>query len=109
MVRAWLRQLRKRLLGSKSACSPIVRRTRSTPLSIESLEDRTLMASGLVASLTDDGLLHVYGTPGKDSIALQRNADQISVVGSNIRYDGKFLKQVDAANVTRIEISALKG
>ncbi len=109
MVRAWLRRLRTRLFGTRSARRPIVSRDHSARLGVESLEERTLMATGLVASLTDDGLLHIYGTPGKDTIAVQRNGDQIAVVGSSIRYDGAIDNTVDAADVTRIEISALKG
>lgn len=48
---------------------------------VETLEDRNLMAAGITASLTADGILAVTGTEKNDTIVVRQMNNRISVVG----------------------------
>ena len=66
MLRAWLTKLRKQFFGKVAP----IRKTPSKRMrpGLELLEDRRLLAGGLAASLSSDGLLRIYGTHQDDAI-----------------------------------------
>ena len=75
---------------------------------LECLEDRTLLAAHLTASLTS-GLLRIDGTAGADTIVVRDVRNQISVDGVRISAAGRAEASVSAAAVSRIEIFGESG
>lgn len=75
---------------------------------LECLEDRTLLAAHLTASLTS-GLLRIDGTAGADTIVVRDIHNQISVDGVKIGVAGRAESRVSAAAVSRIEVFGESG
>ncbi len=75
---------------------------------IECLEDRTLMASGLTASLSG-GLLRIDGTGRADQVIVRHAHNRISVDHATIRVGGRGRLAVAASGVRRIEVRAKGG
>lgn len=75
---------------------------------VEALEERCLL-SGITATLSSAGVLHVEGTETADRIIIRQNANLISVDGIRIVADGQSVARVAAAAVTRIEVDARGG
>ena len=76
---------------------------------VECLEDRTLMASHLTATL-EGGLLRIVGTNGNDRIVVGQQNNHISVEGIVIHVRGRSpVKSVNARDVSRIQVLGLGG
>ncbi|HKB41116.1 MAG TPA: hypothetical protein VKD72_32105, partial [Gemmataceae bacterium] len=75
---------------------------------VECLEERSLLASHLIASLTG-GLLRIEGTNQSDQIIVREVSNRISVEHVLIRAGGRLRASVSAASVSRIEIRGLGG
>ena len=76
---------------------------------IECLEDRSLMAAHLTATLSN-GLLRVDGTAGADHIVIRQKHNQISVDGTVIKVRGQgSVASVSADSVNRVEVRGLEG
>src|SRR5262249_57916679 len=75
---------------------------------VECLEERSLLASHLIASLTG-GLLRIEGTNQSDQIIVREAGNRISVEHVLIRAGGRLRASVSAASVSRIEIRGLGG
>ncbi|MBI1914350.1 MAG: hypothetical protein HYS12_06375 [Planctomycetes bacterium] len=75
---------------------------------IERLEERTLLASHLTASLSE-GLLRIEGTRHSDRIIVREVNNQIGVDGVFIRAGGRVRASVSASSVSRIEVNGLGG
>jgi uncharacterized protein YkwD len=76
---------------------------------VECLEDRTLMAAHVTATL-EHGLLRIVGTNGNDRIVVQQHNNQISVEGILIHVSGRHpVKRVNAGEVRRIQVLGLGG
>src|SRR5438477_11751107 len=76
--------------------------------SVERLEERTLLASHLTASLSG-GLLRINGTSHGDQISVREVNNQISVEGVFIRAGGRERASVSASRVSRIQVNGLGG
>src|SRR5262249_52029815 len=75
---------------------------------VERLEERTLLASHLTASLSG-GLLRIQGTSHGDQIIVREINNRISVAGVSIRVGGHRRASVSASSVRRIEVNGLGG
>src|SRR6266511_405364 len=76
---------------------------------LECLEDRTLMAAHLTASLSD-GLLRIDGTGGNDQIVVRQSNYRISVDGTDIRVKGVgAVHSVKASDVSVLNVRGLEG
>jgi Ca2+-binding RTX toxin-like protein len=90
------------------------RKLRSRALHLQALEDRSLMAANVTASLNlADRVLRVEGTLAADTIQVRNNSGKLSVAGVSIAVasDAGTANQfqVDASQVARIEVRALAG
>src|SRR6266542_2765954 len=75
---------------------------------VECLEERSLLASHLTASLTG-GLLRIDGTNRSDQILVREVGNRIAVDHVFIRAGGHLRAAVRAASVSRIEVRGLAG
>src|SRR5205085_10329253 len=76
--------------------------------SVEGLEERTLLASHLTATLSE-GLLRIGGTSHGDQILVREVNHQISIDGVFIRAGRRLHESVSAASVNRIQVNGLGG
>lgn len=74
----------------------------------DTLEDRTLLASGLTASVTG-GILRIQGTEAADRITLRQVDYRLRVDGITIRENGVQVADLDARRVYKVEIDARGG
>jgi hypothetical protein len=72
-----------------------LKQSRSLSLGLEQLEERTVMAASISASL-NNGILQIQGTSRNDNIALGLSNNQISVSGVSTRFN---LSQVQSIRV----------
>src|SRR5262245_30380216 len=100
----------RRLLSSlaRTQKAPARRRAWRPALSVESLEERELMASHLTATL-QSGQLRVEGTRGNDTIHVRQDAGSISVGGISIITPAGPVRRVEAGSVSSIEVYGLAG
>src|SRR5437764_805045 len=75
---------------------------------VEVLEERSLLAAHLMASLSG-GLLRIEGTNQADQIIVRQENHQISVDNIEIRAGGRMRESVSALSVSRIEVRGLGG
>src|SRR5262245_11181398 len=75
---------------------------------VECLEERSLLAAHLTASLTG-GLLRINGTNQSDQILVREVGNRIAVDHVFIRAGGRLRTSVSAASVSRIEVRGLAG
>src|SRR5262245_56118197 len=75
---------------------------------VECLEERSLLAAHLTASLTG-GLLRINGTNQSDQILVREVGNRIAVDHVFIRAGGRLRTSVSAASVSRIEVRGLGG
>src|SRR5688572_3959759 len=76
--------------------------------SIEPLEDRTLPAATIQATLMGSNLV-IEGTPGNDYLSVTQSSGRISVYGANIAVGTQRVGSVDANAVTRVVMHGLEG
>jgi len=60
----------------------------------ESLEQRQMMATGLTASLGDDGVLAITGTEQADNIIVRQIDDRISVDGLSDSHEVRKIERI---------------
>ncbi len=77
-------------------------------LSLECLEERELMATGLSAGFSD-GILRIQGTELADSIQVRCINNQISVDGATIQTSSGNMSSLLADSINRLEIYANGG
>jgi RTX calcium-binding nonapeptide repeat (4 copies) len=75
---------------------------------LEGLEDRTLMAAALTASLSG-GVLRIEGTERGDRIVVREQGGRLAIDNATIRINGQSVCSVSAGSVCGIEVRARGG
>lgn len=81
---------------------------RQPALSLETLEDRTLLAANLTAVLANQ-VLSVKGTNQADAIVVRQVKDKVSIDGMKIQTDSGKKLNVNVNDLKRIEVNAGAG
>lgn len=102
--KTWLRRIRQ------GKCYRRPYRHNSWPhLRLEILEDRTLLAGSILATLSSTGVLTVTGTAGNDFISIRQDVGQILVFDQSIQVGTEAVAQVPAARVNSIVVQGMAG